>query len=84
MKVLLTEEGKEEKFHEKTEIHSTRYHFIMRRFCFHSIKTDREYSFMQGQPHQFKSPVFHWELDCESVLVLVAKLCLTLLRWHGL
>ena len=42
MKGLLTEEGKEEKFHKKTEIHSTRYHFVMRRFCFSSIKKDRD------------------------------------------
>ena len=53
-------------------------------FVFIASRLTREYSFMQGQPHQFKSPVFHWELDCESVLVLVAKLCLTLLRQHGL
>ena len=56
MKGLPTEEGKEEKFHEKTEIHSIRYHVVMRRFCFSRSRL-AENSFMQGLPHQFKSPV---------------------------
>lgn len=61
------EEEKDEKFHKKAKIHRPRHNFIIHRFCFDSIKIDREYSFMQSQPHRFKSPVLHWGLDCENV-----------------
>lgn len=57
MKGLLTEEGKEEKFHKKKlkyivqDIISLCVGFVL----VASRKTEN--SFMQGRPHQFKSPV---------------------------